>query len=70
MTYGQYRYLAHVQGDHPGGFHSPASMDECFDLGLLDDDGLNAFGITEFEKAKANPPARPPVQSRQLPRGG
>lgn len=66
MTHGQYRYLAHVTGDQPGGFHARQSMDECFDLGFLDDNGLTGFGREEYEKAKANPPARPAVRSRQL----
>ncbi len=66
MTYGQFRYLAHVTGDQPGGMHARQSMDECFDLGFLDDGGLTAFGRAEYEKARADPPARPAVQSRQL----
>ncbi|WP_332640879.1 hypothetical protein [Brevundimonas sp.] len=66
MTYGQYRYLAHVTHDQPGGMHSQRSMTECFDLGFLDDDGLTGFGAAEYAKAKASPPAPPPVRSRQL----
>ncbi len=66
MTFGQYRYLAHVTGDQPGGAHTRRAINECFDLGLLDDDGLTAFGLEEYAKAKANPPARTPVRSRQL----
>lgn len=66
MTYGQYRYLAHITGDQPGGAHSRRSIDECFDLGFLGDDGLTDFGATEYAKAKAGPPAAPAVRSRQL----
>lgn len=66
MTYGQFRYLAHVTGDQPGGMHARQSMDDCYDLGFLDDDGLTDHGRAEYEKAKANPPARPPIRSRQL----
>jgi hypothetical protein len=66
MTYGQYRYLAHVTNDQPGGVHSRRAIDECFDLGFLDDDGLTVLGAAEYAKAKANRPARPPVRSRQL----
>lgn len=66
MTYGQFRYLAHVSGDQPCGAHTRRSMDDCYDLRLFDDDGLTAFGTTEYEKAKANPPARFSIRSRQL----
>ena len=66
MTNGQYRYLTHVAGQQPGGFHSRQSINDCFDLGFINGDGLTAFGRAEYEKAKKNPPAPLPVRSRQL----
>ncbi|GEM_PF-4242147 len=66
MTYGQYRYFAHVNGDQPGGMHTQRSMDDCFDLGFLDEDGLTDMGRAGYKKAKATPPARPLVRSHQL----